>query len=110
MTKSKETVIVRSSVEDLSFRTSKPQMYFCSWIYKKRIMRYKGDCECCHIRTYGFDDGYDDPRGPLGDHANANLVAVEYGTSGSDIVACFGCANDYSRYQILMSKAEKRWR
>lgn len=109
MIKLKEEIIYRSSADKLSFRMSKPQKYFCSWNNKERIMRYKGHCECCFIRTYGFDDGYDDPRGPLGDHANTNLRAEEYNKKGRDIVACFGCSNDYFRYQVLMRKAERAW-
>lgn len=77
---------------------------------KVRIARYMGSCALCGIRTYGFDDGEDDPRGPLGDHANASMMAADFGMTGPDVPACFTCQNDtVEKYNRLVKIAKRRW-
>lgn len=100
----------------LSFAVDSPQRYRDDWRQTGRIMRYYGSCSCCGIRTYGHDDGEDDPRGVLGDHAADPITLSEHVSeadaialtkTGTDVTipACFCCTNDYDRYQYLINKA-----
>jgi len=96
-------------VEKLSFRTTRPQVYYCGWTGEDRICRYQGKCISCHLRTYGFDDGQDDPRGPLGDRASAPFIAKEYDMIGPDVPCCFLCVNNEEwRYNEAVRRAKKR--
>jgi len=61
------------SVDRLSFRTSAHQLYRDSWRRVTRWCDFTGSCVVCGRRCYGFRDGDDDPRGPLGDHADSSL-------------------------------------
>lgn len=87
----------------------------------ERIMRYYGPCSYCGIRTYAFDDGENDPRGMLGDHAADPFTLSEHVNetdaahlieTGTDVTlpACFCCTNDYDRYQYLTDKATRKAR
>ena len=106
----------------LSFAVDSPQKWHDSWRQVDRVMRYYGACYCCGIRTYAFDDGENDPRGVLGDHAAdpfhlADHLAPDDAAKVDaltrklrDIPACFGCTNDYDRYQMLISAGTRRAR
>jgi hypothetical protein len=77
-----------------------------------RTATYAGSCVLCGVRTY-TDTGGDDPRGPLGDHAAAELDPAEYGATGAIVPACFLCGNDTEeRYRRLLRRAERigAWR
>lgn len=90
----------------LNWGTDEPQTYRCSWRDGMRTVRYNGNCASCGRRTYGCDDGEDDPRGVLGDRAACNMDAAEHGvTGGGTVTACFLCMNDADRYQQLLDVA-----
>jgi hypothetical protein len=92
-----ERQILVSSAMGLDFTTDLVQIYHDSWRGTNRTCRYRGDCRACDRRTYAFDDGQNDPRGPLGDHA---YWPVENAT-GVKVTACAVCANDYDAYTYL---------
>ena len=100
-------------VETLDWRRSRPQAWRDSWRGGRvRVCRYKGKCALCGIRTYAFDDGENDPRGVLGDHAASTLVAEEYEQVGPDVPACFMCVdNDERSHQTIVLIAKRDfWR
>jgi hypothetical protein len=77
-----------------------------------RTATYAGACALCGTRTY-HDTGGDDPRGPLGDHAAAELDPADYGAVGAIVPACFLCQNDTEeRYTRALRLAERvgAWR
>ena len=86
------------------------QIYHDPWRGTNRTCRFAGQCVLCHTRTYEFDDGENDPRGVLGDHAANALVAKEYGMTGPDVPGCFTCQNDTEqRYNRILKIAKRRW-
>jgi hypothetical protein len=107
-------------VDALDFRRSAPQLIHDGWRNTDRICRYRGACSYCGTRTYAFDDGENDPRGMLGDHAADALDFAEHLDPADaaevrrvnlpELPACFGCMNDYDRYHALMDKARRRAR
>lgn len=97
----------------LSFTADSPQLWHDDWRNTDRIMRYYGECSACGRRVYGFDDGENDPRGVLGDHAEDCFYLSEH-LSDDDaaevkrvgdvwVRACFLCTNDYDRYTSLVN-------
>lgn len=105
----------------ISFAVDSPQRYRDDWRQTERVMRYYGRCSCCGTRTYAHDDGENDPRGVLGDHAADPLKlsdhvsdadAASLTESGADVTipACFCCTNDYDRHQYLIDKATRKAR
>lgn len=116
----RKTKIVKSA-EFLNFTlTDTPQQFHDSWRNTDRTMRWTGDCDQCGRRTYQFDDGENDPRGPLGDHAGdpfhlADHLAPDEAAEvervgGVTLPACFCCTNDYDRYQSLTREAVRQAR
>ena len=87
------------------WNTSAVQFYQDSWRNETRTLRYVGKCWACHRRTYQFDDGENDPRGILGDHAGAPLVASDYGAHGERLPLCFACANEEASYKAALAYA-----
>lgn len=95
------------AVPFLDFRR-RVQLYRDDWRRVSRWCRFEGACVLCGRRTFGFDDGQDDPRGPLGDHAAAPLDPTDYGATGAIVPACFLCQNDTEdRYTRLLRRAER---
>lgn len=104
----------------ISFAVESPQIIRDPWRQTDRVMRYYGACYCCGIRTYAFDDGENDPRGILGDHAADTFHLADHLAPDDaaeverfklrDIPACFGCTNDYDRYQMLIAAGTRRAR
>ncbi len=75
-----------------------------------RTATFQGHCTLCGTRTYAFPDGENDPRGPLGDHAAAPMVASDYGMVGPDVPACFTCQNDTEgKYDRILAIAKGCW-
>ncbi len=75
-----------------------------------RTAHFMGRCALCGIRTYAFPDGDNDPRGILGDHAAAPMVASDYNMTGLDVPACFTCQNDTeAKYKRILGIAKGRW-
>lgn len=75
-----------------------------------RVAHFMGKCVGCGIRTYAFEDGENDPRGFLGDHASDPLVATDYGYAGKDVPLCFSCGNDTeAKYKRGLLYAMKKW-
>lgn len=82
-------------------------VYRDGWTGETRTARYAGRCVNCGTRTYD-DDGGNDPRGPMGDHAAAPMIAAEYSAVGQDVPACFRCQNDdESRYWATLRRARR---
>jgi hypothetical protein len=77
---------------------------------KPRHYNYTGKCIICGRRTYEFSDGNNDPRGPLGDHANHPLIAEEYNKTGKTFPLCAICANIYEPYKQALDIANKTWK
>lgn len=104
----------------LSFQVSSPQLWHDCWRNRDRIMRYCGNCAFCGTRTYAFDDGENDPRGVLGDHANDSIDLAEHlapdeaaeveRIGGITVKACFLCTNEYDRYKYLLDLGVHRAR
>lgn len=104
----------------LSFQVASPQRWRDDWRGTDRVMRYYGPCTICGTRTYAFDDGENDPRGVLGDHAAdpfnlsdhlaADDAAKVDAVGGVELPACFCCTNDYDRYRMLVRIATHRAR
>lgn len=94
----------------LNFRINAPQVYHDGWRGKDRTCRYHGQCVVCGVRTYGFDDGENDPRGVLGRHSPSSLEAADYEMTGPDVTACFECMNDEPRYLRALAIAKARWK
>jgi hypothetical protein len=65
----------------------------------ERVLRYRGRCLGCGRALWEFDDGYNDPRGFLGDHAASHLEE----NGRPPILACAMCANDYNAYTAIMA-------
>lgn len=104
------TFVDAIKVDKLDFRVSYPQRWYDHWRQRDRICLFTGHCCLCHRRTYEFTDGENDPRGALGNHANAALVAEDYAMWGPDIPCCFLCQNDTpERYERALTIAKKQW-
>lgn len=97
------------TVDTLDFRRTGTQTYYCNWRNAERTMRFCGFCVVCQRRTYAFDDGENDPRGPLGDRAASPLVASENGMVGPDVPACFPCMNEEGSYRFALEIARGTW-
>ena len=98
------------TVDRLNFGTSEPQFYnHRPWYPNIRRCDYQGRCVVCSTRTYAFQDGGNDPRGPLGDHAADDYVANDYEMVGPNVTACFLCQNDERRYNIGLERAKMVW-
>ena len=94
----------------IDFRKAGTQIYHDPWRDADRTCRFVGKCVLCGTRTYAFDDGDNDPRGILGDHTAATLVAEEYEMQGPDVPACFGCQNNSEAlYNMAVHRAKSRW-
>lgn len=93
----------------LSWEVDYPQVWHDGWRNADRTCRYKGNCVVCGTRTYAFDDGENDPRGVLGDHAASPMVAEDFDYTGDDVPCCFMCANDYDRYTRAVTIAKRGW-
>jgi len=96
-------------VRHLSWRRNSPQRWHDSWRQTDRICRFVGPCAVCGTRTYAFDDGENDPRGVLGDHAASPLAAEDHEMVGPDLPLCFECANTYELYQQALALATATW-
>lgn len=97
-------------VERLDFTLERPQVVHDLWRRSDRVCRFVGLCVMCARRTYGFDDGENDPRGVLGDHATSALVAEEYGMRGPDVALCALCGNDRAAYKAALEEARRLWK
>lgn len=94
-----------TAVTKLDFRIAKPQLYRDDWRGTTRVCEFKGLCIACFRRTYAFQDGENDPRGPLGDHACWPLVAADYDAIGADVPMCAVCANIFEDYDRAVTRA-----
>jgi len=104
-----------------TFTVDSPQKIRDAWRNTDRIMRYYGPCTVCGIRTYAFDDGDNDPRGMLGDHAadpftlsehvsQQEADAIKAADADVTLPACFCCTNEYDCYQYLTETATRKAR
>ena len=76
------------------------------WRDRDRIFRYTGPCIVCGRKTWSFDDGENDPRGMLGDHALWITTAETRDGAEVELRTCSICANDYDRYQEALRLAK----
>lgn len=99
------------TVDRLNFKASEPQFFNHRPYYSAaRRCDYQGRCVVCQRRTYTFQDGGNDPRGPLGDNAACFFVASEYDNmEGPDVTICFNCDNEEDRYNIGLIRAKELW-
>lgn len=117
-----ETGRMLDSGSRLKFTVKSPQRFHDSWRGTERICRFYGPCAFCGTWTYAFDDGENDPRGALGDHAADPFTFHEHiaddearevlrvAPQGITIPACFVCTNDYDRYQWFQEKGRRKAR
>lgn len=78
----------------------------------KRVCRYRGDCIVCGRRCWSFDDGENDPRGALGDHA-LHVVYADLDDGGGEeyeLRACAECGNDHRGHREALFLARKHRR
>ena len=99
-------------VQDIDFNGSEHVVvWYDPWRQSDRTCRYVGRCVVCGRRTWAFDDGENDPRGVLGDHAAAPLVAEDYDCTGGDVPLCFLHANEEWSYKSALDIARRvLWR
>lgn len=76
------------------------------WRQRDRVFRYTGPCLVCGRKTWSFDDGENDPRGMLGDHALWTTMAELRDGTEIELRTCSICANDYDRYQLALGLAK----
>lgn len=95
----------------LRFDTNRPQFYDDRWRGYVRRCDYKGHCPVCNRRIYWFEDGENDPRGPLGGHAATCMTPKDAGISDNETPFwyCFMCLNEEQTYlkAIDLLKARK---
>ena len=101
--------MTEKTVKQIRFNLKSPQLWHDDWRGADRVCRFYGECIVCGRRCYGFDDGENDPRGVLGDHAVSMFHASDYDAEGPDVVACFACQNDYDRYNYGLKMARRSW-
>lgn len=65
--------------------------------HRDRVLRFMGCCIACGMPTWSFDDGENDPRGPLGDAAYWS-TGIEFNGAEYRVTTCSVCANDYVRW------------
>ena len=101
----------------LDFTSSAPQTYLDPWRNSTRTMYYAGHCETCGRRCYAFEDGENDPRGPLGDHAAYPMDGREHlspdearwlDDSNAHLMMCFPCGNSPWAYHIALGTMQRR--
>ena len=93
-----------------NFRADGPsvQLWHDSWRNADRVIRFTGKCYACGRYTWAADDGENDPRGVLGDHASHALSASDYDMIGPDVPLCAMCGNDEGGYHAALHYAERR--
>ncbi|WP_203789561.1 hypothetical protein [Paractinoplanes rishiriensis] len=75
-----------------------------------RVLRYHGRCLLCGWPLWGFDDGHNDPRGPLGPFsAGFSLTAHDYDRVGPTVGLCPDCANHGDGYRHALHHAYQHW-
>lgn len=79
-----------------------------SWRNADRTFRFKGKCVACGRKTWGADDGENDPRGILGDHATHALSAEDYDMTGPDVPLCAMCGNDEGGYRQALHIGQRQ--
>lgn len=98
---------VARTVTNLDFRRT-VQFYIDYWRNEVRECRKTGNCVICGISVFSFTDGQDDPRGPLGDHADDSVTEIDGENLRRPIAACFMCMNEEGPYTRVMARAQKR--
>jgi hypothetical protein len=102
--------MAKSQIQQTLSRRKSPIAEFTyadEWTGTHRTLRYVGDCVVCQRRTWAADDGGNDPRGVMGDHATAALVAEDYDMVGPDVPLCAECGNKRESYNLAMRFATR---
>lgn len=100
---------------DHGIRDVTTRSWFDGWRRRTRVFTYHGACVVCRRATWDADDGENDPRGVLGDHASSAFDPADFDVDGmacadpSPVPVCFPCANDYDRYRLAVAVASARW-
>lgn len=71
------------------------QRWHDSWRNADRDLRWYGACIICARQLWAFDDGENDPRGPLGDNALWSITEDDQPRSRT----CAVCANEFDEYK-----------
>lgn len=97
----------RVTSENLGLLTAKPPIRIVhdAWRGRDRIFRYTGACIVCNRKTWAFDDGENDPRGMLDDHALWTTTGTTRDGVEIELRTCSVCANDYGRYKLALALA-----
>jgi hypothetical protein len=82
------------------------RVVYDGWRQRDRTFRYTGPCIVCKRKTWSFDDGENDPRGMLGDHALWITTAEARDGAEVELRTCSICANDYDRYMRALDMAK----
>lgn len=82
------------------------QIWHDYWRHRDRVLRFMGRCIVCLLPTWAFDDGDNDPRGVLGDHAYWS-TDLDYRGFAYDITTCVSCANSEARWRQAKYLAER---
>ena len=98
--KSHEPVRYESNALTLGTLNNHPiRVVYDWWRSRDRVFRYTGPCPVCGRKTWSFDDGENDPRGMLGDHALWVSTFEDADGREIDVRTCSICANDEPRYR-----------
>lgn len=73
------------------------QVWYDAARHRDRFVFYMGRCVVCLVPTWRFDDGENDPRGVLGDHAYWATGLTRRGVEFA-VTTCATCANDQDKY------------
>lgn len=92
----------------LDFRRAE-QVYEDTMRGEYRTCRRRGACVVCLTPIHGFDDGENDPCGPLGLRADASLEPADYGYDDNinhPVPLCYGCSQERERYEKALCLAK----
>ena len=87
------------------------QLIAGGWHGSDRVARFHGRCISCGWLLWGFDDGGNDPRGPIGPFsAGFSLRPDDYDMHGPTVGLCLECGNNNAdRYHAAVRQAHQYW-
>lgn len=103
------TTSMMLTLEKINFRIKKKQYIYDPQMQGRRCLRYYGDCPSCNVRMYGFDDGNNDHRGILKEHAVSFLDPLDFEMRGKKLYACYWCLHDPITFYNLLESVIATW-